>query len=271
VKLLENAIKFTEKGMVNIEVSYGHLNCDSQESLQKYLIIKVNDTGKGMNKRQIKNIFNSFYQVDSSVTRKHEGRGLGLTLSRKYARILGGDIEVIRSTPGKGSEFMAYIDIKLSDHAVLIDSKILKESENELMSKINSVNTKIKPKLDGIKVLLAEDNESIRELYSCVLKDAGAEVIEAKNGKEAFDMGLNRPVDVLLFDIQMPIMDGKSAMLKLRQKGIKKPILALSAHSLDGGKVENLQLGFDDHLRKPMEFQTLIENVLVWARPPTAN
>jgi signal transduction histidine kinase/predicted hydrocarbon binding protein/ActR/RegA family two-component response regulator len=252
VNLIGNAIKFTEIGGVRIV-----LRCVAGADKQPKLNFDVIDTGIGISKRQIDMLFQPFSQGDLSTCRRYGGTGLGLAISRRLAVMLGGNITV-HSAAGKGSKFSVTIDtgsldgIKLVDHpsqAAQGDSQTLSEE-----IKLNC------------HILLAEDGPDNQRLIAFVLRKAGAEVTVAENGQEAMDLALeaqqnNRPFDVVLMDMQMPIMDGYQATRSLRNAGYTKPIVALTAQAMLGDQKKCLNAGCNGYLTKPINRIELLKAI----------
>lgn len=252
--LVDNAIKFTEKGMVRVSVSIR----ESKDASK--LIFVVEDTGKGISKKEAQKLFQPFVQADQSIKRKFGGTGLGLALSRKLARALGGDVKLVKSIPGKGSTFMAEIDIGSVDHESLID-------ESEFLFRLKPWEEKNETaRLERLKVLVVDDSEDNRALMSVFLGKEGADVEFAINGREGVEKAIENRYDVILMDIQMPELDGYEATSYLRKKGLKTPILALTAHAMQEEKDLSLRKGFTAHLTKPVDRAELIRQVAFHGR-----
>lgn len=234
--VIGNAIKFTEQGSVEI----------TAETLQNNEIrFLVKDSGIGLNQDQQKNLFAPFSQADITFTRKYGGTGLGLVLSKKLAGLLGGDVTLRSSESGVGSVF-----------EIIIKSQPASATEN----KVTPIYTVAKRKLPlvGKKILLAEDSQDNQFVITRILQMQGAEVSVAQNGQEGIDKALVGNFDLILMDIQMPIMDGVAATKILRQRGYTKPIFALTAHTQTHLKTLSNDAGFDDYLNKPFLIDELI-------------
>jgi len=259
--LVGNACKFTETGGVRIVVRL-------VESLfgTHNLEVSVHDTGIGMTEEQIDRAFAAFVQGESSTSRRFGGTGLGLTISRRLAGMLGGDIAV-SSVPGEGSTFVTTIAAGPMDGILMLDASQLSEARQE----DPPVAVK-KPQvtLDS-RILLVEDAPDIRRLISLLLKNAGAEVTLAEDGQEAFECVLAEwsggegstdqsaePFDLILMDIQMPVMDGHEATRRLRNSGWKGPIIALSAHAMEHEIRRILEAGCNDYMGKPIKRDELL-------------
>ncbi|MGL1957147.1 MAG: ATP-binding protein [Colwellia sp.] len=234
INLCSNAIKFTAKGKISLNISLS----------SNKLVFSVMDTGIGMSDVQIKQVFDSFSQADPSISRRFGGTGLGLFLSEQLVKVMNGKITVI-SEVNKGSTFTLTLPCEL------------KNSENDS----NNIPKKVSPPLNynnalplySGQVLLAEDHHDNRRLIVRLLKSLGLEVIEASNGTEAIEQFLKTQPKLILLDIQMPEMDGIEAFSKLRALGCKQPIYALTANAMSHEIEQYLSLGFDGHLKKPLE------------------
>lgn len=260
LNLIGNSVKFTEIGSVAIHISAN----PSQQILQ----FNVIDTGIGMDPEQRDTIarFDAFSQADNSTTRKFGGTGLGLRISNTLAQMLGGGIEV-ESTLGVGSSFKLTIKTGDLSHAKMLspDAVIL---ENEQASKTEKKNAENKnnSSLEGLHLLLAEDGPDNQRLISFVLTKADANVTVAENGAVAFELAMEAdlngtPFDVILMDMQMPVLDGYQATTKLRETDYTRPIIALTAHAMAGNREECLAAGCDEYLTKPIDRKKLISTV----------
>ena len=254
VNLLGNAIKFTESGQVRVrirrEISY----------FRQCIFIEVTDTGIGMTPAQMAKLFQPFTQADESTTRRFGGTGLGLTISQRLARLLGGDI-LVQSTPGAGSTFTFFFDGGPRDGVDLIDDLTVDElkigADEQFTNELRS--------LHG-KVLLAEDGEDNQNLISTHLRKVGLEVVIAVNGREAVKQVKKQSFDMVLMDMQMPEMDGYSATRTLRQLGHTLPIIALTANAMTEDRVRCLQAGCNEYLAKPISRALLLRTVSKFVR-----
>jgi len=262
VNLVGNAIKFTDRGRVTLSV------CMRDDSDKPKLCFAVRDTGPGIPASEHERIFEAFVQAEDSYSRRYGGTGLGLTISRKLARLLGGDI-IVESTPGEGSTFTLWID-----PGPLEGVRMVKE-----FCPVANVELPAEPKpetkLQG-RVLLAEDGFDNQRLISFVLRRAGFDVTVATNGEEAVRsyeeaQRIGEPFDCILMDMQMPVMDGYTAVRRLRTQGCTTPIIALTAHAMVGDREACLQAGCDDYLSKPIDRKVLVETVARYSRRSTAN
>jgi CheY-like chemotaxis protein len=256
VNLVGNALKFTEQGEIRLSVWF------SADTAGQKMHVAVADTGIGIPKEHLANIFRPFKQADGSLSRRVGGAGLGLTISRRLARMLGGDISV-ESTPGKGSTFVFSIDAGQPSPAPL-DAEAapaLPESAG------------VAARLTG-RVLLVEDTAANRYLVQTILHKAGLTVELAENGQEACRKATatpaGEPYDLILMDIQMPEMDGCEAVRRLRGRGWRGPIVALTAHAMSGDRERCLAAGCDDYLPKPISRDGLLAMVARRLRPAGA-
>ena len=248
MNLLGNAIKFTERGTVKATTRF--VPVDGANALQ----IEVMDSGIGLTVEQIGRLFKPFTQADESTTRKFGGTGLGLTISRQLARLLGGDITV-KSAPGIGSVFTVTVDCGITTGLEMISDL----AESTLLPKVEPVefNTlKVKGRL-----LLADDGKDNQRLLGILLRSAGAEVVIAENGLIAIQKLAAQPFDLVLMDMQMPEMDGYAATTELRRIGCRLPIVALTANALAEDRAKCLAAGCTDYLSKPVNPEKLIRTV----------
>lgn len=246
VNLVGNAIKFTEQGSVVIRVD--GLPADDEAGMCD-LRITVRDTGIGMTTAQLERVFGAFEQADRSTTRRFGGTGLGLRISRRLANLLGGDISV-RSEPGRGSEFALMLRCRLSE------AECERRSDGTEMRPPRAAEVETE-RLSG-SILVAEDGIDNQRLISHFLRKAGAEVVIAENGAVAVACALEartagRQFDLVLMDMQMPEMDGYTAARTLREHGWEGPIVALTAHAMNGDREKCLAAGCQGYLTKPID------------------
>ncbi len=265
MNLVGNAIKFTERGSVRVDV---HLTSD-EEGTQMLRFVVV-DTGRGLSSEAQGRIFESFSQADASTTREFGGTGLGLTISRQLARLLGGDITV-ESVEGEGSTFTLTIKAGSVEGAEMLDDPTLQGVEPFVLPNDPGSTMAF---LDGVKqggpkaqILLVEDGEDNRRLISLTLKKSGFDVTHAENGEVGLQVALaardvGEPFDLILMDMQMPVMDGYEATRRLREEGCKVPIVALTAHAMKGDRERCLEAGCDDFATKPISRRDLLKTVL---------
>jgi PAS domain S-box-containing protein len=246
VNLLSNAVKFTpDNGKVTLRVLL--------DPLKGGINFSVEDTGIGISAEDLQRLFTPFTQVDSSLTRQHEGTGLGLALVQKLAELHGGGV-IVQSEIGKGSTFTVCIpenhDIGLDDH-------------KEKQAVVESIVETSQEKTYSGKILLAEDIESNIMLLGDYLEYQGYEMIYAQNGQEALDKAKETLPDLILMDIQMPVMDGLEATRRLRadSRFATVPIIALTALAMTGDRERCFEAGATDYISKPMNLKKLEEMI----------
>jgi len=261
VNLAGNAIKFTDHGTVTLTVRA------TQRAGIHRLVIDVLDTGPGMTGDQAAHIFKPFSQADTSVTRRFGGTGLGLSISRKLARLMEGDVQLLHSEPGHGSCFRLELPLKPLDGAAEITS----------LSEVAPIGTTFEstpsPPMKG-RILLAEDGLDNQKLISFHLRKAGATVEVADNGRIALEKieashASGTPFDLLVSDMQMPEMDGYTLAKTLREKGLKLPIIALTAHAMSEDRQRCLDAGCDDYATKPIDKKQLLRLCSRWLEGTT--
>jgi len=253
INLVGNAIKFTEQGEVQVILRTCPDGAPSVPPPAPALQIDVRDTGIGMTPQQLDRLFMPFSQVDTSASRRFGGTGLGLAISRRLARSLGGDISVT-SAPGRGSCFRVTLPLRPAPAA---PTAAAPKSNISAVTPPSDAPTETRRALAGIRILLAEDAEDTQRLFSHLLRKAGADVTAVANGHHAMDAALaaeaaGRPFQVILMDMQMPELDGYSATRTLRQRGYRRPIIALTAHAMQGDREKCLAAGCDDFATKPI-------------------
>lgn len=262
LNLLGNAIKFSNQGSVTLKVKQIYENA---EPLMQFTVI---DTGIGMSADEVKHLFEPFTQVDSSMTRRFRGTGLGLTLAKQLAKALGGDVYLAESTPGKGSTFVA--TVKTGD---ISKSPTITSFENLLSEPADLVEATEAPgpkqNISDFKVLLVEDSLDNQLLVQSFLEMEGVTVDLAADGEEGMKKAENGDHDLVIMDIQMPVMDGYSATAALRQHGYKKPIVAFTAHAFEDERERCLNIGFTDFLSKPIKKRALVECIAKYRKYKT--
>jgi signal transduction histidine kinase/CheY-like chemotaxis protein len=249
MNLVGNAVKFTAHGGVR-------LVCRLPRTPDRHWMrFDVIDTGIGIAPDKLESIFDAFVQADNSVTREYGGTGLGLAISRHIARTLGGDLSV-QSELGKGSVFTATIDIGSLEGVAVLNvppADGLAAPQPEERPEDVSMSHR--------QVLLVDDGSTNRKVISLFLRKAGADVTTAENGQIGVQLAVERPFDVILMDMQMPVMDGYTATRRLRQLGLKTPIIALTAHAMSQDKEKCLQAGCTAYLSKPVNSQLLLRTI----------
>jgi CheY-like chemotaxis protein/HPt (histidine-containing phosphotransfer) domain-containing protein len=255
LNLVGNALKFTERGSVRLEMKIER----PDDGSGPYARFDIIDTGIGMTKEEMSRLFRPFVQADQSTTRRFGGTGLGLTISRHLARLLGGDIEVV-SQPGVGSTFTLRIETGSLDNTVwlgrceesMIENERADEGNNEFSS--------------PWQVLLVDDGIHNQNVLTAYLRKAGASVTQASNGKIGVRMALEAMAngsrfDIILMDMQMPVMDGYEATRILRANAYSGPIIALTAHAMSGDREKCLRAGCTEYLSKPVKRNTLLATI----------
>ena len=250
INLANNAVKFTSKGKVDIHI---HLEPNDQNLAQ--LKFEVIDSGVGMSKSQISNLFRSFSQGDDSITRQYGGTGLGLAISKELIELMNGEIWV-NSEVGLGSTFGFRVLLAFADKNVsLMSTKSLKEHTTTHF-------------YQGRKILLVEDNPLNRQVAQGLLKETLAEIDLAENGLEALEKLSKQDYDLVFMDIQMPVLDGFSATKKIRENPAWQtlPIIAMTAHATASDKEKCLQTGMNDYIAKPIEPKALAHMLSLWLK-----
>jgi CheY-like chemotaxis protein len=271
LNLVGNAVKFTETGEVRIVVRLdGVPGTPGRDGLEPKLVCEVIDSGIGMTPVQIDKLFQPFQQAEASTARKFGGTGLGLAISKRLAKFLGGDITV-SSQPGKGSTFTLTID-----PGPLADVTLGEHTSESITAPASAAKQSPLPHL-SCRILLAEDGVDNQRLIfiSFVLRKAGAEVTTVENGRKAMEMALatfegwgrraddpRTPFDLVLMDMQMPVMDGYEATRRLRDEGYTGPIIALTAHAMADDRQKCLDAGCDDYATKPIDRTALLNTIV---------
>jgi signal transduction histidine kinase/CheY-like chemotaxis protein len=258
INIVGNAIKFTEVGSVRLIARFEPAG-DSQPALE----FDVVDTGIGMSKEQAARLFEPFTQADSTTTRKFGGTGLGVTISKRLAEVLGGDVQLVETAPGKGTRFRLTVPVGPLDSVKLIEDPLTAAIVTR--EPPEPTREQVSDPLDG-RILLAEDGPDNQRLIAHVLRRAGAEVVVAENGQLAVEAAVaareqGRPFDLILMDMQMPVMDGYQATALLREKSFLGPIIALTAHAMATDRQKCIQAGCDDYASKPIDRAHLIETI----------
>ncbi|MEO1585280.1 MAG: ATP-binding protein [Planctomycetota bacterium] len=252
MNLVSNAVKFTGEGDVVIAVRR-----EQADDSPPTLAIDVTDTGIGMSPEVLGTLFQPFTQADSSTSRRFGGTGLGLTISRSLAEAMGGTLSAT-SVEGQGSTFTLRLPAPAADDAHAAPARIESIANDD----------DAPSRLDGLHILLAEDGPDNQRLIGHHLKKAGAEVTIAENGQVAVDLITEEPLgfDLVLMDVQMPILDGHAATSNLRQIGCELPILALTANAFPADRERCIAAGCDDFLTKPINAKTLVAATARWVR-----
>ncbi|MEZ6041179.1 MAG: PAS domain S-box protein [Planctomycetaceae bacterium] len=253
LNLVGNAIKFTDEGRVELIARF--------DPERKAMLFVVSDTGIGISQSDQHQLFEPFMQVDTSSTRAYEGTGLGLAICRRLAHALNGEI-LVSSVPGQGSTFTLVLDCGDIEDLQLVEASVfqnLRRPEQEAVS------------LHG-SILVVDDRRDIRFLAQHMIEKAGGRVLTATNGQEAIDRltGSQAPhgIDLVLMDMQMPVVDGYTAARTLRERGCRIPIIALTANAMMDDRNKCLQSGCTDYTTKPLDGPLLLRMISKYL-PPT--
>ena len=247
--LVGNAIKFTESGSVKVV-----LRLEAAAGTARYCI-DVQDSGIGIPADKLESVFEPFVQAESSTTRRFGGTGLGLTISRGFARAMGGDITA-SSVYGQGTCFSFSIDAGDLGAALMLEPHELALVTDE-PAPVQSVIWRFPPK----HVLVVDDGMENRQLVRVLLEDVGLRVSEAENGQLALERIASEQFDLVLMDMQMPVMDGQTATRRLRAQGSQLPVIALTANAMKGFERELESAGFSGYLTKPIDVDALLRDL----------
>jgi len=249
LNLCGNAIKFTQEGSISILIQY---LADSNQ-----MQITVADTGIGIPEQEQRKIFYPFTQADNSTTRIYGGTGLGLCISKQLAKTLGGDITVT-SEKGKGSKFTITIDVGIKKNKLeMINTAPIQEA----LSNNKSVHHHIQ--LNG-HILLVEDNTENQRLITKSIRKIGLTVDIAENGKIGVEKALSGNYNLVLMDMQMPVMSGLEAIRQLRDQGYRVPIISITANAIQDDKNSCLTAGANNYLTKPLNFTHFYEVLSIY-------
>lgn len=243
---VSNAIKFTSRGSVTLKVSRSG---GGEGTSTSWLVVSVTDTGIGIGEEQQVRLFKPFTQADASMTRKFGGTGLGLMLSRRLAKLLGGAFYLASSRANEGSTFELRIPMDVVEVVSIAEQK----AKTQKAPRAN--------RLNEIRVLVVDDSEDSRMLSRLYLVKQGAEVDDVPSAVDAIEAIKRNDYDVLISDIQMPEMDGHALARHLRENGYMKPIIGLSAHVFTEDKLRSLEAGMNRHVGKPVKPEELIQAI----------
>lgn len=251
INFLSNAVKFTEQGEVKVTIRQMYLKNGILD-----IMVRVHDTGIGMNPEFISRIFRPFEQEDASTTRRFGGTGLGMAISDQLVKLMGGQI-VVESLPGKGSDFSVILSLPVAD-ADEIPAAAAAEQEAEPQT------AEARP----CRILMAEDNEINAMIATEILTEKGAQVDVVTNGRQAVDRFFGQTqgyYDVILMDVQMPVMDGRAAARAIRSldrpDAGQIPIFALSADAFVEDERLSRESGMNGHITKPIDFDALWQTI----------
>lgn len=258
--LVGNAIKFTDKGTIRVVVDIAD---ETQTSLK--LSVSVSDTGKGIDSALLPKLFTPFVQADTGIARQYGGTGLGLSISKQLVELMGGRIGVM-SEPGKGSTFWFELPLAIDQHAKpswqALTDKATDDSESDA-----GVERKRSPRLKGLHILVVDDSDSIRDLICEFLEREEAEVELAVDGAQALEIlrSSKKRFDCVMMDVQMPVMDGLTAMRNIRtmRQFDHLPVLAMTAGLLAEQQARARQAGMADVVAKPVDFRQMVDQILV--------
>ncbi|TWU46627.1 hybrid sensor histidine kinase/response regulator [Rubripirellula reticaptiva] len=251
--LLANALKFSPNGQIDLKV---HLDDANQNSRLMFI---VKDNGIGISDEQQRHLFEPFQQADASISERFGGTGLGLSITRRLVEALGGEIAV-ESTIGSGSTFT--VSIPVAPIGEVRPLRYEKSLRRDHVVKQRPMRNGTPGKLVA-KVLIADDMRDVRFVAEHFLKRAGCSVHIAEDGRQAVDMVFNaqtsgKPFDLVLMDLQMPVLDGMSAVIMLRDQGCEVPVIALTADAMKGTRDKLLDAGFNEYLSKPLDAKSLL-------------
>jgi signal transduction histidine kinase/CheY-like chemotaxis protein/HPt (histidine-containing phosphotransfer) domain-containing protein len=260
INVVGNAVKFTDAGTITVRVLAKGL----PSSVQAWsLEIAVIDTGCGIPPEFQAELFKRFSQAEAAYKRRNAGSGLGLFLSRTLLRQLGGDVTLQESKPCQGSTFLISLPLDIMYDSLFIES--FRQFKGKAETPV--IPNPIEGKLDGLAILIVEDGIDNQRIFSHFLKMAGARIEIVEDGMAALDrVWSDGSFDLILMDIQIPLLDGYEVTDRLRKGGYKKPIIAVTAHSLKGEKPLGSAIGISDFLAKPVEIEKLIDTIQRHAR-----
>jgi signal transduction histidine kinase/CheY-like chemotaxis protein/HPt (histidine-containing phosphotransfer) domain-containing protein len=238
LNLCGNAVKFTPSGSITV--------CLGFDASSRQMLFSVTDTGIGMTRDQVEHVFAPFHQADKTTSRYYGGTGLGLSISKQLAKNLGGDI-TCHSEVGKGTRFTLSIAANETG-----DLQWIEEVDTQAENCAQSASSVATPTLCG-RVLLAEDMPDIQTLITLLMKKAGLDVKAVDNGADALQQASRGRYDLVVMDMQMPVMDGVEAIQQLRQSGFDQPIVALTANATQEDKNRCIQAGADNYVTKPVD------------------
>jgi CheY-like chemotaxis protein len=253
LNVIGNALKFTRIGAIEVAARFAVTHTG-----RSMFYVTVSDTGVGIDPKNAERIFQPFSQADTSTTRIFGGTGLGLALARRLARAMGGDVQLIKSVPGEGSTFLIAIEVEVP----AVTAWVAEGSGYAEADVSGPMDLPDAERLQGKRILLVEDAEDNQFLIRQFLSRTGVILEMASNGEEGVKKALSNEYEVVLMDIQMPLVEGYQATTRLRQAGYNKPIIALTAHALVEEREKSLRTGCNGHLTKPIDRRQLIESLI---------
>ncbi|MBP7470474.1 MAG: response regulator, partial [Flavobacterium sp.] len=258
INLLANAVKFTEKGAIQLVVSVLEKPNDSNSKIR----FSVIDSGIGILEENKNKIFEAFSQEDNSTTRKFGGTGLGLSISSQLLDLMNSNLQ-LESQINMGSTFYFDLDLKTSNHTTIDELKVIIPPENRI-----DLVVKRNEGLKKLKIMIAEDNKINMLLLKTIIKNifTEAEIFEVFNGKDAAEQFESINPDIVFMDIQMPIMNGYEATKSIRNlaSGKKVPIIAVTAGVEKEEKIKCMEAGMNDHISKPIMKGAIEETIIKW-------
>lgn len=262
LNLLSNAVKFTERGSVALNITCAPGTPSDGRRVR--LRFEVRDTGIGIPADRQATLFAPFTQADDSITRRYGGTGLGLAICKQLVELMQGEIGLV-STPGEGSLFHFELPLEVDDAAGADASPPTVPSAPPLRADFDPA------RLRGARVLLVDDMALNREVALAFLHDAGVQVDVAHDGREAVERVARERYDLVLMDIQMPVLDGLAATRAIRADPRLRdlPIIAMTAHALPADRERSLIAGMNDHLNKPIDPHALLQTLARWIAPGT--
>jgi signal transduction histidine kinase/ActR/RegA family two-component response regulator len=261
INLLNNAVKFTlEGGTITLEVSQVQLESSTTNLTPlNYIKIAVIDTGIGISAENIQKLFQPFIQIDSALNRQYTGTGLGLALVKRLVEIHGGNVE-LTSEVGVGSCFAINLPFNIGSAAI--------DAQTENLSGQSQIGQSQTEELISPLILLAEDNEANIATFTSYLKAKGYRILSATDGQQAINFAKAHHPDLILMDIQMPVIDGMEAIKQIRLNPdlVDIPIIALTALAMTGDREKCLAVGANEYLSKPIKLKSLDQMIQTWLK-----
>ncbi len=246
-QLIDNAVKFTQQGQIAVNISTGW----DEQSQQKMLSFSVIDSGSGIPQEQLTRIFTPFQQIDGSASRSHNGLGIGLAICQQIAAMMGGRLKV-DSEIGRGTEFTFTIPLSVDDNCTIVAQALEKEPPGHSTPKT---------------ILIAEDNPVNQMVLKGMLQPLNCIILTASNGEEVSQILKEQPVDLIMMDCQMPVIDGFEATRRIRSSQSvysNVPIIAVTANAMSGDSVRCINAGMNDYIKKPIKQDVVERKVRRW-------